>query len=109
MSAVISMDIHLGMLALTGAIGILILLSWHNNKEDAFDLRYLIVDGVTGRASLFKIGQGVALVVSTWGFIVLVSRDKLSEWYFLAYIATFAAANLTSKAIDSKAIKDENK
>ena len=104
-----SMDLHLAMLALTGILGLLILRSWHNDKEDAFDLRYLIVDTVSGKASLMKVGQGVALVVSTWGFIVLVSRDKLTEFYFLGYMTAWTAANIVSKAIDNKANRDATK
>ena len=80
----------------------LILFSWHRTDNVTFDLRYLIVDSNTEKASLMKIGQGCALVVSTWGFIVLISTEKMTEWYFTLYMTIWAGANLANKWIEQK-------
>lgn len=63
-----------------------ILLFKAQNKNDSFDLRSVITDEFN-RVSLSKLGQLFALLVSTWGFIVLVHNDKLTEWYFTSYMA----------------------
>ena len=61
-------------------------------KEDKFDLRDLIVEKETGRVSLSRFGQFVALLVSTWGFVALTLHDKLTEWYYASYMMIWAAA-----------------
>lgn len=61
-------------------------------KPDKFDLRDLIVEKETGRVSLSRFGQFVALLVSTWGFVALTLHDKLTEWYYASYMMIWAAA-----------------
>lgn len=85
-----------------GAIGLFaltVLILWQR-KADNFDLRWLLVDSTTEKVSLFKTGQLIALIVSTWGFVVLIQRDKMTEWYFTGYMASWAAANLLNKWLE---------
>ena len=88
-------------LALFSVAGVLILYAWHRSSDD-FDLRHLVVDSKTQRVSLMKCGQLFALLVSTWGFVVLVGRDKMTEFYFIGYMTAWSGANLLHKLIDSK-------
>jgi hypothetical protein len=95
-------DVHLVMLTLSAILLGMILWNWHRRGDVNFDLRWLLVDHATEKVSLMKVGQGVALVTSTWGFIVLVSKDKLTEFYFLGYMAAWAGANLANKFIETR-------
>lgn len=60
-------------------------------KHDPLDLRWLILDR-PHRPSLTKIAQVVALLVSTWGFVVLTLKGTLSETYFMAYMAVWSGS-----------------
>ena len=78
----------------------LLLLIWQR-KHPAFDLSDLIT-GDNGRVSLSKCGQASALVVSTWGFVVLIQQGKLTEMYFLGYMTVWSGARLMQTFIDKK-------
>lgn len=64
-----------------------VLYRWQKSHP-AFDLADIIT-GENGKVSLKKIGVAVALVVSTWGFATLVQQGKLSEFYFIGYMAVW--------------------
>lgn len=79
---------------------------WQRRKDNKFDLLDLVSDG-QGKLSLFKTGQLVALLVSTWGFVALTRAGLLSEWYFAGYMLAWAGANIAKLAIDAnKAAKE---
>lgn len=77
-----------------------VLFRWQRSHPD-FDLSDLLT-GDNGRVSLSKFGQVSALVVSTWGFIVLVQQGKLSETYFFGYMTVWTGAKLIQSAIDKR-------
>lgn len=79
----------------------LVLISWHTSK-DQFDLRWLIVDSTTEKVSLFKTGQLVALLTSTWAFIHEVRGNHLSEWLFFAYVAAWGGVNIANKIVSKE-------
>jgi hypothetical protein len=56
-----------------------------------------------GKVSSFKVGQATALVVSTWGFVVLVQQDKLTEWYYTAYMTVWAGVSLAKNMFNTGA------
>lgn len=60
-------------------------------SEDSVDLRWLIMDR-PHRPSLPKIGQVVALAVSTWGFVVLSLNNQLTETYFIGYMCAWSGS-----------------
>lgn len=78
-----------------------LIIRWHTDPKSSFDLRDLLV-GEDGKASLFRIGQAAALIVSTWAFIILVQKDKLTEYYFYGYMGIWSGINL-AKNIFGKA------
>ncbi len=91
-------------LVLFGALTfIIVVLIYIQTRKDSLDLRWLILDDVTQRPSLNKIGQGLALIVSTWGFLVLVERNLLTEFYFTGYMAVWAGSTVLSQYVASKA------
>ena len=78
------------LVGILAAIGVLIYAQY---RKDDFDLRALVVDPVTKQPSIHQLGQFTALIVSSWGFVVLVLHNALSETYFTTYMAVWAAAN----------------
>lgn len=88
-------------LALITVVCVTILIKWHNNPENRFDLTDCLM-GEDGKVSLFKIGQAAALIVSTWAFIIMVQKDKMTEYYFYGYMGVWSGINL-AKNIFGKA------
>jgi len=86
------------------AASLLFLLAHQKVRQD-FTLLDLIT-GDNGRVSLSKFGQCGAFFTSTWGFVYLTVGDKLTEWYFGAYMLAWAGATLANKAIAAQAGKD---
>ena len=76
----------------------LVFLCWQKSHP-AFDLADLLT-GDNGKVSLKKFGQAAALVVSTWGFAVLVNQGKMTEFYFVGYMAVWAGLQLVQAKID---------
>jgi len=72
-----------------------VLISWHFNKTMPFDLQTALVQD--GRFSLSKLGQLVALAVSTWIIIYQTRNGLLTEWLFAGYMFAWAGANIASK------------
>lgn len=80
-----------------------VVIGWRatHNKDTRFDFEELFLDEL-GRTSLYKLGQFIALVFSTWGFVYLTLEYKLSEWYFTAYMLAWAGANVANKYVETK-------
>jgi len=78
-------------------IAILVLLAWLVPQK----FRYLL-DKDSQEPSLGRIGQFTALAVSTWAFITLVIMKDLNEWFFIGYMAVWAAAQAGSLALKIK-------
>lgn len=60
-------------------------------KDDPVDLRWLILER-QNKPSLPKIAQIVALLVSTWGFVILVMKGQLTETYFMCYMTVWSGS-----------------
>lgn len=82
------------------AVGFLILLYLWQREKDSFDIRHLIVDSSSERVSLFKLGQLVALVVSTWALVHETRRGFLTEWLFAVYMLSWTGANIANKVTE---------
>jgi len=57
--------------------------------------RFLLDKG-NAEPSLSRQGQYTALVVSTWAFVSLTLADKLTEWFFIGYMAGWVGAQFGS-------------
>jgi hypothetical protein len=95
------------LLLLIGLVLSLALLYRWQCKDDQFDLRWLLVDTTTEKVSLFKLGQLVALAVSTWAIVVETRAGHLTEWLFLAYIGVWSGANVGNKIIGKMKDKEQ--
>lgn len=89
------------MLFLTMTVAIIIL-AYMQFKRDQLDLRWLILDDNTGKPSIHKIGQGLALLVSTWGFVKLVLSGTLTEAYFTIYMGVWAGSTALNQYLSNK-------
>lgn len=78
---------------------VLVLIRWQVDKSNRVDLSDLIIDSKTNKVSLFKIGQAISLLVSTWAFIVMVHRGNLNWEFFITYMGIWAGANVAKMAI----------
>lgn len=85
---------------------VIALLVWALGKaqaeDDKFDMRDLIVDKKSGRISVSRFSQVVALCVSTWSFVYQTLNHSLTEWYFTAYMAVWVSAEAIRKWRDLK-------
>jgi hypothetical protein len=85
------------------SIGIFFLLVyWHLDKTTRFDLRDLLIDSKDGQLSLFKVGQVLALMVSTWVLINETRNARLTEFLFIGYMVAWSGANVLSKYMNTK-------
>lgn len=75
------------MLACIVVIAGYLLYTWQHNHP-LFDLADLIT-GDNGKVSLTKFSRACALIVSTWGFASLIQQGKMSEFYFVLYMAVW--------------------
>lgn len=87
------------------AASILILLKLQRTK-DKFDLRSVISDD-RGQPSIHKIGQLVALLLSTWMLIWLAVHSQMTEGYFGTYMGVWAAAQAADKWLGRAVDKSE--
>lgn len=69
----------------------------NQNSQSTIDLADLVTIG--GRLNERKVTRFGAWIVSTWGFVYLIVTGKLTEWYFVGYMAAWVANALIGKAI----------
>ena len=72
---------------------------WHVSKKSMLDLQFLFVDTDTKQFSIFKAGQIVALVASTWVLIRETNHDRLTEWLYAAYMLAWTGVNIANRVI----------
>ena len=94
-------SLSLIVLLVIGLLAALLINSWQKSHPE-FDLADLLT-GDNGKVSLSKFGQVSALIVSTWGFVVLVQQGKMTEYYFIGYMVAWTGAKLIQSGIDKKA------
>jgi hypothetical protein len=100
-----SMDLVLIVMVLAS---IVILLKIQKTKDN-YDLRS-VISGDNGQPSIHKIGQLVALMLSTWMLVYLAIHNQMTEGYFGTYMGIWAAAQAADKwlgrAVDKSAAED---
>lgn len=67
--------------------------------HNRYSLAQLVAEPDESRLSLSRLGQLVALLVSSWGYVWLTLNDRLTEWYFGTYMVAWAGTYLTAKAL----------
>lgn len=69
------------------------------SNDDKTDINLTDLITINGKLSERKLTRFGAWIVSTWGFVYLISHDKLSEWYFIGYMGAWVANALIGKMI----------
>jgi Na+/H+ antiporter NhaD/arsenite permease-like protein len=92
-----SNDVLWIILALIVLVGVVYLYNKDRDKNSDIDFTDLIT--VNGKLNDRKLARFGAWIVSTWGFVYLISHDKLSEWYFIGYMGAWVANALIGKMI----------
>ena len=77
--------------AISGATAILLFIVLLRPQTFPF-----LLDKGTNQPSLGRQGQYTALMVSTWAFVTLTLNDKLTEWFFVGYMLSWAGAQFGS-------------
>jgi hypothetical protein len=81
-------------LMISFSVGLFLMLKWQMQEKDGFDLKDIICS--RGKLSSSKVARFGAFMVSTWCFIYLTANDKLTEWYFMGYMAAWVGNALFS-------------
>lgn len=74
--------------------------TYHKNKGSKIDMMDLV--SVDGRLDESKFNRFIAFVVSTWGFIWLLTTSQLKEWFFMAYMAAWVGNALFNRYLRIK-------
>lgn len=77
----------------------------NNDAGNTLDLADLISE--KGRISDAKLIRFGTWLISSWGFVFLITRESLTEWYFIGYMGSWVANALISKHISRKADNEE--
>lgn len=72
-----------------------IMWTYHKNKGNNINIMDLV--SVDGRLDESKFNRFIAFVVSTWGFIWLLTTSQLKEWFFMAYMAAWVGNALFNR------------
>lgn len=92
-------QLELIFLTVAATLLVALVLKWHMSKDSNLDLQYLFIDTETKMFSIFKLGQVIALFVSTWVLIRETNHDRLGEWLFTAYMLAWGGVNIANRII----------
>lgn len=84
-------------------VGVIVYWLYDLNRNPKNSINLIDLISVGGRLNERKLSRFGAWIVSTWGFIYLITKDGLTEWYFIGYMGAWVA-----NALIGKAIKDPN-
>lgn len=84
------------------------ILAYRSSKDETskFNFAEAFLDA-NGKTSMARVCTFVALSVSTWALVAMVQMDKLTEWFYTAYLTAFVINGTASKWIDTKSDKKE--
>lgn len=73
------------------AFALFVIFYAHRDDASSFNLEHLVVDPSTGSIVLEKFTMFGAFIISSWGFVALIVKGAMTEWYFIGYMAAWAA------------------
>lgn len=94
---------ELAAVLLVMSLGLLAALWRLHRGPSNYDLVQLIAEPDGSRLSLSRIGQLVALGVSSWGFVSLVMADRLTEWYYGTYMIAWTGTAIATRILSARA------
>ena len=89
---------------LYGALAlVLVIMLWRWNTSKEFDKFYLMdLIAEEGKLSSRKFMEFGSWLVMTVAFVMLVEKDKLTEWYVLAYGGIWVAARTAGQVLHTR-------
>jgi len=78
-----------------------IMWTYHKNKSNNINIMDLV--SIDGKLDESKFNRFIAFVVSTWGFIWLLTTSQLKEWFFMAYMAAWVGNALFNRYLRIRA------
>lgn len=81
------------------SLGMFIML-WIFNNSKTNSINIIDIFATEGKLNERKVTRFGAWIVSTWGFVYLISDQKLTEWYFIGYMTAWVANALIGKALN---------
>ena len=96
------------LLIATGFVILVLLLVAQFRKGDGFDMRSMFASRTGGACGDVwtvepgRVFQTTAFLVTTWGFIHVTVRDKLTEVYLLVYVVLWAGSRAMNHIVASK-------
>lgn len=96
------------LLIATGFVILILLLVAQFRKGDGFDLRSMFAGRTNGPCGDLwtvepgRVFQTTAFLITTWGFVHVTVRDKLTEIYLLVYVVLWAGSRAMNQIVASK-------
>ena len=91
-----ALEIVLGAVLLVVALALVVV------TRHPVSLLQLVTDARSGRMSLGRVGQLVALIVSSWAFVWLTIAGTLTEWYYGTYMIAWAGARIADQLVQQR-------
>lgn len=103
-----SLPLDVPAIALMALVLLSMWLAWKATRspKSHFHFEEMLLDAKTGKTSLSRVGQLVALSLSSWAFVYLTLAYKLSEWYFTGYMITWAGAHGFGRWLETRHATD---
>ena len=95
-----ALEIVLGAVLLVVALALVVVT---RDPRHPVSLLQLVTDARSGRMSLGRVGQLVALIVSSWAFVWLTIAGTLTEWYYGTYMIAWAGARIADQLVQQRA------
>lgn len=94
-----ALEIVLGAVLLVVALALVVVT---RDPRHPVSLLQLVTDARSGRMSLGRVGQLVALIVSSWAFVWLTIAGTLTEWYYGTYMIAWAGARIADQLVQQR-------
>ena len=94
-----ALEIVLGAVLLVVALALVVVT---RDPRHSVSLLQLVTDARSGRMSLGRVGQLVALIVSSWAFVWLTIAGTLTEWYYGTYMLAWAGARIADQLVQQR-------
>lgn len=94
-----ALEIVLGAVLLVVALALVVVT---RDPRHPVSLLQLVTDARSGRMSLGRVGQLVALIVSSWAFVWLTIAGMLTEWYYGTYMIAWAGARIADQLVQQR-------
>jgi hypothetical protein len=98
-----AVNLNTWLLIITVMVLLVVVIRWHLDPRTRFDLRDMMVSSQSKEVSVYKVGQLIALLVSTWVIVYETREKRLTEWLFTAYMIAWGGVNMAQKWIDRDA------